>query len=94
MLEDKKNELMSNLLFTVHQHGGDDVTWKPPIDSLVVSALQDAGGYAISRQNNLELHLGYHTCRMSYFTLVCLWCGRTVGRSVYGHVITKFSRFF
>ena len=21
-----KNELMSNLLFTVHQHGGDDVT--------------------------------------------------------------------
>ena len=32
------------------------------IDALVVSALQDAGGYAISRQNNLELHLGYHTC--------------------------------
>ena len=28
------------------------------IDSLVVSSLQDAGGYAISRQNNLELHLG------------------------------------
>ena len=26
------------------------------------------------------------------FALVCLWCGRTVGRSVYGHVITKFSR--
>ena len=49
MLEEKKNELMSNLLFTVHQHGGDDVTWKPPIDSLVVSALQDAGGYVISR---------------------------------------------
>ena len=32
------------------------------IDSLVVSALQDAGGYAISRQNNFEWHLGYHTC--------------------------------
>ena len=31
MLVDKQNELMSNLLFTVHQHGGDDVTWKPPI---------------------------------------------------------------
>ena len=57
------------------------------IDSLVVSASQDAGGYAISRQNNLELHLGCHTCWMSYFTLVCLWCRR----SVYGHVITKFS---
>ena len=52
------------------------------IDSLVVSALQDAGGPAISRQNNLELHLGCHTCWLSYFTLVCLWCGRTVGRSV------------
>ena len=30
MLVDKQNELMSNLLVTVHQHGGDDVTWKPP----------------------------------------------------------------
>ena len=61
------------------------------IDSLVVSASQDAGGYAISRQNNLELHLGCHTCWLSYFTLVCLWCGRTVGRA-YGHVIIKISR--
>ena len=33
-----------------------------PIDSFVISALQDAGGYAISCQNNLELHLGCHTC--------------------------------
>ena len=32
------------------------------IDSFVVSAVQDAGGYAISPKNNLELHLGYHTC--------------------------------
>ena len=32
------------------------------IDSLVVSALQESGGYAISRPNNLELHLGCHTC--------------------------------
>ena len=62
------------------------------IDSLVVSASQDAGGYATSRQNNLELHLGCHTCWLSYFTLVCLWCGRTVSQAVYGHVITKFSR--
>ena len=31
------------------------------IDCLIVSASQDAGGYAISRQNNLELHLGCHT---------------------------------
>ena len=40
---------------------------------------QDPGGYAISRQNNLELHLGCHTCYLSYFTLVFLWCGRTGG---------------
>ena len=32
------------------------------IDSLIVSASQDGSGYAISRQNNLELHLGCHTC--------------------------------
>ena len=30
MLVDKQSEQMSDLLFTVHQHGGDDVTWKPP----------------------------------------------------------------
>ena len=42
----------------------------------------DTCGYAISRQNNLELHLGCHTCWLSYFALVCLWCGRTVARSV------------
>ena len=30
MLVDKQRELMSDLLFTVHQHGGDDVAWKPP----------------------------------------------------------------
>ena len=52
------------------------------IEFLAASALQDAGGYAISRQNNLELHLGCHTCWLSYFTLVCLWCRRTVGRTV------------
>ena len=53
----------------------------------VVSASQDA----ISRQNYLKLHLGCHSCWLSYFTLVCLWCGRTVNRA-YGHVITKISR--
>ena len=32
--------------------------------------------------NNLELHLGCHTCLLIYFTLACLWCGRTGGRTV------------
>ena len=31
MLVDKQSELMSDLLLTVHQHGRNDVTWKPPI---------------------------------------------------------------
>ena len=52
------------------------------IDSLAASVLQEAGGYAISRQNNLELHLGCHTCWESSFTLVGLWCGRTVSWAV------------
>ena len=34
MLVDKLSELMSDLLFTVHQHGADDVTWKPPIPGI------------------------------------------------------------
>ena len=36
------------------------------IDSLVVCASQDTGGYTISRQNNIELHLGCHTCGLIY----------------------------
>ena len=36
MLVDKQSELLSDLLFTVHQHGGDDVTWKPPNKGLLV----------------------------------------------------------
>ena len=35
----------------------------------------------MSRQNNLELHLGCHTCWLSCLTLTCLWCGRTDVRS-------------
>ena len=31
MLVDKQSELMSDLLFTVHQHGGDDVMLNLPI---------------------------------------------------------------
>ena len=57
------------------------------IDSLVVSASQDGGGYAISRQINLELHLGCHTCWLSYFTLVWLWCGRTAGGRADGRMV-------
>ena len=53
------------------------------IDSFVVSAYKTPVAiYAISCQNNLELHLGYHTCWLSYLTLVYLWCGRTVGQAV------------
>ena len=37
------------------------------------------GGQAIFSKQKLELHLGCHTCWLNYFTLVCLWCGRTVG---------------
>ena len=51
------------------------------IDSLAAFALQDAGGYAISRHNNLESHLGCNTCWLNYFTLVYLWCRMTDGRS-------------
>ena len=63
------------------------------IDSLVVSPLQDAGGYVISRQNNLELHLGCHTSWLSYFTLVCPWCGRTFGRSLGPCTVTWLPNF-
>ena len=63
------------------------------IDSLVVSASQDASSHATSRQNDLELHLGCHTCWLSCFTLVCPVVrtdGRAGVRSVYGHVIKLY----
>ena len=45
-------------------------------------ALQDAGGYAISRQNNLELHLGCHTWWLSYLHRYAFGAdGRSLGRS-------------
>ena len=48
------------------------------IDSLVVFASQDAGGYATSRQNNLVLRLGCHTFYISM--PVVRMDGRAVGR--------------
>ena len=64
------------------------------MDSLVVSALQDAGGYAISRQNNLELHWLAIPVDwvILFFWYTCGADGRSGGWSVYGHVITKSSR--
>ena len=61
------------------------------INSSVVSASQDAGGLAISRQINTSCIEGCHTCWLSCFTLICLWCGRTDGRA-FGHVIAKISQ--
>ena len=68
------------------------------IDSLAVSALQDApGSYAISRQNNLELHLGclwlpYLSIELFYIGLPVVRTGGWAGGRAYGHVIAKFSR--
>ena len=39
------------------------------------------GGHAISRQKHLELPVVSYLL-IGYFTLVCLWRGRTVGRTV------------
>ena len=56
-------------------------------DSLLVSSSQNAGGYAISRQNNLELP--YLLTELFYIGMPVV---RMDCRSLYGHVITKFSR--
>ena len=63
------------------------------IDSLVVSASQDAGGYAISRQNNIKL-LYLYVDWVIFHWYACGADGRSVGRSggvMNGHVITEFS---
>ena len=47
-MRDKQSRLMSDLLFTVHQNGGDDVTWKPPISLL--ATVSDKNSWDISTQ--------------------------------------------
>jgi hypothetical protein len=36
---------MRNLLFAVHQHGGDDVTWKPRINSFTLNFTKGENGW-------------------------------------------------
>ena len=51
------------------------------IESLVVSALQDSGGYAISQlKKNLDLHLGCYYLLIEFFYIGMPV--RTVGQSV------------
>ena len=60
------------------------------IDSLSSSALQDAGGYGISRQNNLELKF-----ELPYLLIELFYIGIPVVHTdgwAYGHVITNFSQ--
>ena len=59
----------------------------------VVSALQDAGGYAISRK--IASSCIWFAIPVDW--VILHWCAcagdrRSLGRAVYGHVITKFSR--
>ena len=49
----------------------------------VVCASRNAGGHLFSRQKIM------HSQTTRNFALVSLWCGRTLARSVNGHVITK-----
>ena len=63
MLVDKQSELMSDLLFTVHQHGGDDVTWKLPIDKRV---LQVSGGTFIKEgEKNWNKNEQWRVCEQA-----------------------------
>ena len=68
------------------QHGYRNNFRFPLIDSLVVSALQEAGGYAISRQNNLDrvaFGLPYLLIELFYISMpVVRTNGPSGGRSV------------
>ena len=75
------------------QHGYRNNFRFPLIDSLVVSALQDASGYAISRQNNLELHLVCHTCWVILHWYVCGADGRSLERAVSRCTVTWLPNF-
>ena len=49
---------------------------------LLISSLKVWAAMRFPSKQNLELHFGCHTCWLSYFTLVCLWCRRMGQRNV------------
>ena len=72
MLVDKQNELMSDLLFTVHQHGGDDVTWKPPIGftcpaTIHFKFMTKCDDYNKVQQNMRDVVIWIHTIYIFHF---------------------------
>ena len=87
LLYSKFVDMTINLSYCFRQHG-----FPLSVFVFIVSASQDEGGYAISCQNNLVLHLGCHTCWLSYFTSVCLWCKKTDGRKG-GRTVTWLPKF-
>ena len=60
------------LIFTLHWRPLAFLILSPPLQNIQV---------VLPTKKCLQLHLGCHTCCLSYFTLVCLWCGRTVSRA-------------
>ena len=96
MLVDKQNELMSDLLFTVHQHGGNDVTWKPPIREIkihVYSIRQTANvsgeflrieNKQLKKVQNDSCGQNYH--RTTYFCVEAINGKRKIGGKL-GHVV-------
>ena len=71
MLVDKQSEPMSDLLFTVHQHGDSDVTWKPPTERLMGSWFPERSSdvYSVCWQERIQqLALQYS----ALFALICL----------------------
>ena len=56
------------------------ITCSSSFSVIHVSELQKSGWPCdFLPKNPLELHLGYHTCWLSYFTWLCLWCGSLGG---------------
>ena len=66
-----------------------------PHETQLTQRKEDKTGRFLQLQETLffsfsRVAFGLPYCWLSYFTLVCLWYGGTVGRA-YGHVITKIS---
>ena len=59
---------------------------------LLFSSSKTSGGHVISFEIKPWVAFGLPYLLIELFYIGMLWCGRTVARSVYGHVITKFSR--
>ena len=73
-------DMTINLSLILRQHRYRN-NFRFPFSSLLTLWLSLLHKTGLATRFPAKITSSHHTCWLSYFALVCLWCGRTVGRS-------------